>query len=48
MNTYLAWFYTNKGVRLRDVPVSERFDLGGLITIELEKISLRKVSQVVH
>ena len=24
MNTYLAWLYANKDVRLREVPVSER------------------------
>ena len=24
MNTYLAWLYTNKGARLKEVPVSER------------------------
>ena len=30
MNTYLAWIYTNKDARLREVPVSERSDFGGL------------------
>ena len=28
MNTYLAWLYNVKGAQLREVPVSERPDLG--------------------
>ena len=39
MNTYLAWFYTNKGARLMEVPVSEGPDLGGLSAFEKNMIS---------
>ena len=38
MNTYLAWLYTNKGSRLREVPVSERSGFRRFECVNINKI----------